>query len=116
MVHQAIEDRRAHGVVPQICPPVLHDASKYPPAKPGALGLGPLKAAVGVANATLGGLTERSRIAATAQIERAETVNIVRHLRSYLFARYRYSCPSIMNSFSCAWWLTSREFHDERLP
>jgi hypothetical protein len=30
---------------------------KYPPAKPGALRLGPLKAAVGVANATLGGLT-----------------------------------------------------------
>jgi hypothetical protein len=26
VVHQAIEDRRAHGVVPQICPPVLHDA------------------------------------------------------------------------------------------
>ena len=26
VVHQAIEDRRAHGVVPQIRPPVLHDA------------------------------------------------------------------------------------------
>ena len=26
--------------------------SKYPPAEPGALGVGPLKAAVGVANAT----------------------------------------------------------------
>ena len=37
-----------------------------------------------------------TRNAATALIERAETVNIVRHLRSYLFARYRYSCPSIM--------------------
>lgn len=26
MVHQAIEDPRAHGVVPQVCPPILHDA------------------------------------------------------------------------------------------
>jgi hypothetical protein len=29
-----------------------HNLSKYPPAKPGALGIGPLKAAMGVANAT----------------------------------------------------------------
>lgn len=26
MMHQAIEDRRAHSVVTQMCPPVLHDA------------------------------------------------------------------------------------------
>ncbi len=26
MMHQAVEDRRACGVVPQVCPPVLHDA------------------------------------------------------------------------------------------
>ncbi len=25
-MHQAIEDRRAHGVVPQVCSPILHDA------------------------------------------------------------------------------------------
>ncbi|GLR95816.1 hypothetical protein GCM10007858_34530 [Bradyrhizobium liaoningense] len=26
MMHKAIEDRRAHSVVPKVCPPILHDA------------------------------------------------------------------------------------------
>jgi hypothetical protein len=26
MMHKAIEDRRAHGIIPQVCPPILHDA------------------------------------------------------------------------------------------
>ena len=25
-MHKAIEDRRAHSVVPKVCPPILHDA------------------------------------------------------------------------------------------
>jgi hypothetical protein len=32
---------------------LIRHLGKYPPAKPGALGVGPLKAAIGVANATL---------------------------------------------------------------